>query len=128
VLNRALGLILCDAFLLSASPVPLSASFSGGTAFDNTAQDVPLGLASGTGAFTNGPLGTFDPTLLLNGNYELRFTAHRHHHLRGRRGRYEDRPTGGPVIADCNSQYKSYETVTRGTESREVALARWLGL
>ena len=63
------------------SPTPVTGSVSSGTwTLDYALQDdlSPMSfttLATGTSTVSNGALGTFDPTILLNGTYVIRLTS-----------------------------------------------------
>jgi len=63
------------------SPAPVTGSVSSGTwTLDYALQDDfnPMNfttLATGTSTVLNGALGTFDPTILLNGTYQIRLTS-----------------------------------------------------
>jgi RHS repeat-associated protein len=60
---------------------PILGNVSGGSwtlsyaPLDNSATQTFTTIGSGSGTVTNGPLGTFDPTLLLNGLYTLKLTT-----------------------------------------------------
>jgi RHS repeat-associated protein len=62
------------------SPVPVTGSVSNGNwtlawSTNNNGTGNFVTFASGSGTVTNGTLGTFDPSLLLNGSYTIRLMA-----------------------------------------------------